>query len=384
MQTGTKISGIAHVALIGWLLFGGSFTSRPLPAQVTDVALISAEEYAAMTTARPAPEAAETPESTAVPEPSMAPAPEVELTNDAPPEQAAPEQALDPEPAPVPDPTPEPPAPDAEVRDTPPVMEQQQDQIVALPDPVSPRPVPRPIDRVAPTPVAPPPPDATPDQVAQPEVTADEGAETPQEAQEETAPEEAADQIVPETAEPPRSAPAKSPRPPSRRPTKPEAVAEKEPTAPAETPTAPAETPVETPLQTDNTADAIDDVLAEALADAPAAPAAPSGPPLSAGEREALRVAVSACWNVGSLSSDALATTVVVGVKLARDGRPDAGSIRLLSHSGGTAGSAQDAFGAARRAIIRCGAPGFNLPVEKYDQWRDIEMTFNPERMRIK
>jgi hypothetical protein len=24
------------------------------------------------------------------------------------------------------------------------------------------------------------------------------------------------------------------------------------------------------------------------------------------------------------------------------------------------------------------------LPVEKYDHWRDIEMTFNPERMRIK
>ena len=39
---------------------------------------------------------------------------------------------------------------------------------------------------------------------------------------------------------------------------------------------------------------------------------------------------------------------------------------------------------AARRAIIRCGASGYNLPVEKYDQWRDIEMTFNPERMRIK
>jgi len=38
-------------------------------------------------------------------------------------------------------------------------------------------------------------------------------------------------------------------------------------------------------------------------------------------------------------------------------------------------------FETARRAIIRCGADGFPLPVEKYGQWREIEMTFNPEGM---
>ena len=45
---------------------------------------------------------------------------------------------------------------------------------------------------------------------------------------------------------------------------------------------------------------------------------------------------------------------------------------------------ARQAFEAARRAIIRCGAQGFDLPREKYDHWRDIEMVFNPEKMRIK
>ena len=39
---------------------------------------------------------------------------------------------------------------------------------------------------------------------------------------------------------------------------------------------------------------------------------------------------------------------------------------------------------AARRAIIRCGAKGFQLPPDKYEQWRTIEMEFSPERMRIK
>jgi DhnA family fructose-bisphosphate aldolase class Ia len=69
---------------------------------------------------------------------------------------------------------------------------------------------------------------------------------------------------------------------------------------------------------------------------------------------------------------------------MAETGRPDIASIRMLSHSGGSATAARQAFEAARRAIIRCGADGFDLPREKYEQWRDIEMTFNPEKMRIK
>ena len=122
-----------------------------------------------------------------------------------------------------------------------------------------------------------------------------------------------------------------------------------------------------------------------AVEDAPAPAAAePSGPPLSAGEKESLRVAVSSCWNVGSLSTEALRTTVVVSVAMNQDGTPITGSITLESSSGGSDGAARQAFEAARRAIIRCGASGYALPAEKYGQWRDIEMTFNPERMRIK
>ena len=44
----------------------------------------------------------------------------------------------------------------------------------------------------------------------------------------------------------------------------------------------------------------------------------------------------------------------------------------------------RQAFEAARRAIIRCGSRGFPLPAEKYDQWREVEMVFNPEGMRMK
>jgi len=107
-------------------------------------------------------------------------------------------------------------------------------------------------------------------------------------------------------------------------------------------------------------------------------------PPLTGAEMQGIRVAVQQCWNVGSLSSDELLVSVTVGLSLGTDGRPDTSSIRMLDHSGGTDAAARKAYETARRAIIRCGANGYNLPIEKYEQWREIEMTFNPERMRIK
>jgi hypothetical protein len=69
---------------------------------------------------------------------------------------------------------------------------------------------------------------------------------------------------------------------------------------------------------------------------------------------------------------------------MTRDAKPENGSIRMLSFEGGSEAAAKQAYETARRAIIRCGASGFNLPVDKYSQWQTIEMTFNPESMRIK
>lgn len=112
--------------------------------------------------------------------------------------------------------------------------------------------------------------------------------------------------------------------------------------------------------------------------------AAASGPPMTAGERDALRVSIQQCWNVGSLSSEALRTTVVVGVSMNEDGRPLAESLRLIDYAGGAAEDAAEAFESARKAILRCGANGFNLPPDKYNEWRELEMTFNPENMRIR
>ena len=86
--------------------------------------------------------------------------------------------------------------------------------------------------------------------------------------------------------------------------------------------------------------------------------------------------------DVGSLSSEALETTVVVALTMNRDATPVVGSMRLASFTGGSEAAARQAFEAARRAIIRCGANGYGLPDEKFGQWKEIEITFNPERMR--
>ncbi|MCA0927765.1 energy transducer TonB [Ruegeria profundi] len=365
MDTGTKISAIAHVTLIGWALFGGTFRSEPLPMAVQEVSVVSAEQFAALTAQSTAPE---------VPTPSALQPPEAP-TEDVTPPEATEEELTPPEvvtpPEPDPDPVPEPveAPPEPELVEEPPTLDQPETVSETLPVPPGPEAQPRPADKVAPQPIAPPPPEAQPDEVETPAVSLDDGSETQQEQQDQTAPEEATDQIVTEAEETKENAPRTSPRPrvrPNRPapPAEPEVAEEQDPTPPE-------------PAQNDT---AIDDALAEALGQN----TAPSGPPLTSGEKDAMRLAVSQCWNVGSLSTDALQTVVVVAFSLTPDGKVVGGSLRMIDSSGGTAASANQAFEAARRAILRCGAKGYTLPAEKYEQWQDIEITFNPERMRIK
>jgi hypothetical protein len=41
-------------------------------------------------------------------------------------------------------------------------------------------------------------------------------------------------------------------------------------------------------------------------------------------------------------------------------------------------------FEVARRAIIRCGKGGYPLPPEKYAQWKELELVFDPSGMRLR
>jgi hypothetical protein len=105
------------------------------------------------------------------------------------------------------------------------------------------------------------------------------------------------------------------------------------------------------------------------------------GPPLTSTELDTFRNAVYACWSGGALSSAALRVTVVVSAQMTEDGKPIGTSLRLLAATGGKGQAVTQAYEAARRAILRCGISGYDLPKEKYAQWREIEMTFNASVM---
>lgn len=367
---GSIISGVSHLLLILWLIIGWELSHDPLDFQVTSVTVVSGDEFAQIVAASTPDVTTDTPPALAEPVIDEA-APPITAEADVAPDVAPPAEVTPPA-----DETPPPPLPEtspvAEVAPAP-------DQPLSLPEaaaapdlPPSPRPQPRPSDRVAPTPVAPPPPDANisdvvteaaePDQPAEAEVV-----EQPSDA---ASPEAAATEIVTE-AETPSGAPLTSSRPQSR------------PSRPAAAATPPAEAVAATEPD-DATAAAV--AAAVAAAASTPAPSGQSGPPMTGAETESFRIAVSQCWNVdvGSLSTG---VTITVAFSLGTDGRV-VGDVRLTDGSGGDQAAINTAFGAARRAILRCqsfgGRTGYVLPIDKYDQWRDVEMTFDPSGMRLR
>jgi len=175
------------------------------------------------------------------------------------------------------------------------------------------------------------------------------------------------DEIVPEQVEAPTYAPVTSKVPQLR------------PARPAPTPE-PVEDPVPT-VQVEEVADPLADIINNAVVEANETPTAPSGPPLTSGERDGLRRQIHACWNTGAISSAAERVVIKVHFSLSREGKI-AGDVTLASWEGGDRSAAQIAFSAARRAIIRCGARGYDMPTDKFDHWRDIEANFDASGMR--
>jgi hypothetical protein len=392
MNTGSILSGIGHAGLILWVILGDWLfqAQESPPVAVTDVSIMSEAEFAALT-AEPAPVVETATEvvqpAPVAPDPVVPEVPAVVAEDPPPPDPPPaplPDQPPAPEPAPVPEPVTEPvPNPEPDPVPEPDPLPVAADPVEASVRPLTPdvKPRPKPADVIAPDPVDAP---EVPTEVA-PEIVP-EVVETPdpvepevQEPVEAAAPENTGDVIRTEenaTDTPSQLAPASSARPLRR----PEQPAPSEEPAVAETPAEPAP---ETPTDPATDQAALDAALAEAQA-AEETPAQPAGPPMTGSEKDAMRVAVSTCWNVGSLSSAALETEVTLGLTVAQNGVPDAGSIRMLGFTGGTEAGAQQAYEAARRAIIRCGARGFPLPPEKYDQWRELELTFDPSGMRMR
>lgn len=365
MNTGTYISGSAHGALILWALVGGYFLSpdEPSPADISDVSIISSAEFAAMTLPDTAPDvpSAEPVVQSPVSEDV---APDVASETDDKPAAPAVTEVAPPDSEALPDTPDALQTPPVEVPDDAPILDQPPSAVTDVPveNVTDEAPKAAEAPRIAPMAAPEAPPGAEIADTTTPEVVPDQEAEQTAEEAPATAPEEATTEIVTEAETPARSAMASSKRPVSRPP-----------------PPAPRPEPAEATQE-----QAINDALA-GLEDQTPAPAAniPTGPPMTGAEKDGFRIAVRQCWVV-DVGSQAANVTVTVAFSLDPEGRVIQGSLKMLGSDGGEGNAVTAAFDAARRAILRCQKGGYDLPRDKYGQWQNVEMTFNPKSMRIK
>ena len=378
MREGLIVSGTVHGLFVLWALVGAWLQPSPpeVPFAVTEVSVMTNAEFDALVSDAPSAQA---------PTPPAPVSPTFET-----PEITTPQIEITPRPVtPTPQPAPEaPPPPDVAIL-TPPPRTEVQPETPQAPEPPAPPPsdpdapisdappTPRAAPRVAPTPAPPSLAETAPVVEAAPTPSEQSDAPPEEAAPEPVAPPEATTRIVTE-ADIPSRAPEVSLRP-QRKPSRPVAVAET-PVVEAPVDEAPLEEAEQAPTPEPDTSSGIAGAIAE-LQQSPAA--APSGPPLSGGERDGFRVAVQTCWNVdpGAVWAQ---TAVTIAFALNPDGTPVASSLRMAGFQGGSEATARQAFEAGRRAILRCGARGFDLPQEKYDHWQEVEMTFDPSSMRIR
>ena len=376
MSVGTYTSMALHTALVGWLLFGGDFDREPLEVPVTEVSVVSAEMFDILVNNTPPSVDTSLGQATAQPKIDES-EPPIDPVMDVVPQKIT--QALSPSNKndALPQSFPKKPLHIEEVVIIPPVKLAQPEAQVETSEPLktSLAPKPRPAPRVAPVAVAPSDPEidiadiikeAAMPQVAPAKATQEQTAK---------APEAAAPEIVTEaekpsvTVEVSRLAPPRSVRPQKRSPQR-----------------ALVDPPEEQPATVEVPFDPLAAALAEALSGVDILDEAQANV-TEAFAPQAIRgmqLAIAPCWNLGASSSAALLTTVVVGMELSIEGKPLANSIYLVGYEGGDGDSAQRAFETAQRAIKECGAQGFELPADQYSAWQNVEITFNPERMRVR
>lgn len=398
LDKATTISAVGHLGVILWAIMGDwLFAPKDMPPmEVAEVSLLTEGEYQAMMASAPKsdPEATPTEEPPAVeaPEPIDTTLPEAEPL---PEPEPAPEPDAPAEPVPMEEVLPEevPVAPEAQPLPVPEPAPQVAEEEQPIPVPESTvKPKPRPAQRITDVPVESP--EDTPEVAdeATPEVSdqAEPEAEVVETTEPAAAPEESAAMVSPDATESdaPELAPTASRRPQSRPERQVQADETAEPEAQA-TEEAPAEDPVE---QSDAEAEAIAAALTEAAATETSSSAdasLPEGPPMTAGEKDGVRVAINSCWNIGSLSSAAQRVKLVMRVEMNEDGTPIGSSIEMTGFEGGDEAAAQQAFEAAKRAVVRgvkgCGGkPGYQLDPAKYGEWNVMNLTFDASGMRLR
>jgi hypothetical protein len=400
LELGTKISLGAHGALIGLAVFGGPLfdADESNAIQISEVSIISTEAFEGMMSSAPNPNVEEPQQSDLAQPDPVEDVPVVTEPVEQPVEEPAePEvqEVAEPEPAPELDTEPAEPevveapeavqrqeatgseivAPDAQISEQDQAGQVDPNQLALL------RPKPRPAPRISNEVVEKPPTDAErSEEIAEQTVPSDEPVEEvkPEETDEAAKP-ESTTEIVTEADEvdPNSAAPIKSSRPKGR----PSDIVQK-----AQALKVAAEQAKADKLAADKAAEeakkkAEAEAIEAAIKAANAEASKPSGPPLTGREKGALVLAVQQCWNPPIGVQNAADLKVTLLVELNEQGKLQ-GSPKLIEPRGAPSAAEKVAFDAGRRALIRC-AP-YSLPKEKYEQWRQIEVTFNPQNMVVR
>jgi len=100
--------------------------------------------------------------------------------------------------------------------------------------------------------------------------------------------------------------------------------------------------------------------------------------PLTLRERADLRHAMQRCWHRPETLAGHGGMVVVLRIELDRQGKL-AAPIAVSSVGAVSADQVQLAFEAARRAFLRCQGGGYDLPGEKYEHWKRLDIGVNPE-----
>jgi len=108
-----------------------------------------------------------------------------------------------------------------------------------------------------------------------------------------------------------------------------------------------------------------------------AQPAAPLGPKLTTSEIDVVKQQIEQCWNPPSGAKQSHDLIVVISATVGPDGRVISAQIVSTERMGDPFYRA--AAESARRAVLNPSCSPLKLPPEKYEQWKDLTLTFNPK-----
>lgn len=89
-----------------------------------------------------------------------------------------------------------------------------------------------------------------------------------------------------------------------------------------------------------------------------------------------LKSQIVPCWNVGGLADIKDYIWMFVSLDLKPDGTFGVDDLKWQENRGGTEDDALLMYFSIQRAVLTCGRDGFDLPADRYDEWRNSNLVF--------